>query len=62
MGMMGMGGMGMGGMGMGGMGGMGAALEPGRVIICLPDMSLVEFFRQQFASLPAAFEVSGAVH
>jgi hypothetical protein len=24
-------------------------------------MSLVEFFRQQFASLPAAFEVRGSV-
>lgn len=67
-GMGGMGGMG-GGMagGMGMMGGLGMGgmappnLEAGRVILCLPDMSLVDFFRQQFAALPAPFEVYPAV-
>uniref|UniRef100_A0A7S0R583 RRM domain-containing protein n=1 Tax=Chlamydomonas leiostraca TaxID=1034604 RepID=A0A7S0R583_9CHLO len=62
MGMQGMNMGGMGGMGMGTMGGMGMmggmpTLEPGRVILALPDMSTVDFFRQQFASLPAPFEV-----
>ena len=36
----------------------GAGLEPGRVILCVPDMSLVDFFREQFSQLPAPVEVS----
>ncbi|KAJ9504933.1 hypothetical protein QJQ45_005425 [Haematococcus lacustris] len=36
-------------------------LEPGRVILCMPDVALVDFWRLQFSSLPAPFEVYPAV-
>ncbi|GFH12230.1 channelopsin 1 [Haematococcus lacustris] len=36
-------------------------LEPGRVILCMPDVALVDFWRLQFSSLPVPFEVYPAV-
>lgn len=38
-----------------------ASLEPGRVILAVPDISMVDFFRQQFASLPAPMELVPAL-
>ncbi len=39
----------------------GTNLEPGRVILAVPDISMVDFFRQQFASLPAPIELVPAL-
>ncbi|KAJ9529751.1 hypothetical protein QJQ45_014527 [Haematococcus lacustris] len=36
-------------------------IDPGRVILCLPDAALVDFWRVQFSSLPASFEVYPSV-
>jgi len=47
---------------MGTMGAMGGApLEPGRVILAVPDISMIEFFQQQFASLSAPIELVPAL-
>uniref|UniRef100_A0A7S3QU15 Channelopsin 1 n=1 Tax=Dunaliella tertiolecta TaxID=3047 RepID=A0A7S3QU15_DUNTE len=48
---------GLSGMGMDGM----PSLQPGRVVLVVPDMELVEFFRQQFSFLPVPFEVYPAI-
>lgn len=37
------------------------SLEPGRVILAVPDASMVEFFRQQFSQLPAPVELVPAL-
>ncbi len=37
------------------------ALQPGRVILAVPDVSMVDFFRQQFAALPAPIELVPAL-
>lgn len=47
------------GMGMAGMGGI--TLEPGRVILAVPDISMVEFFRESFAQLSVPYEVVPAL-
>ncbi|PNH09255.1 hypothetical protein TSOC_004141 [Tetrabaena socialis] len=45
------------GMEMGKMGGGRAAIESGRVILAVPDISMVDFFREQFAMLPVPYEL-----
>lgn len=39
----------------------GPAVEPGRVILAVPDISMVDFFREQFAGLPVAMELVPAL-
>lgn len=36
-------------------------LEPGRVILSVPDMSMIDFFKAQFAGLPAPIELVPAL-
>lgn len=36
-------------------------MEAGRVILAIPDISMVEFFRQQFAALPSPVEMVPAL-
>lgn len=36
-------------------------ISPGRVILAVPDISMVEFFREQFVQLPVAYEVVPAL-
>lgn len=43
------------------MGAMGGGLENGRVILAVPDMSMVDYFRAQFAELPAPIELVPAL-
>ncbi|GLC48444.1 hypothetical protein PLESTB_000098500 [Pleodorina starrii] len=38
-----------------------AALVPGRVILAVPDISMVDYFREQFAQLPVPYEVVPAL-
>lgn len=40
-----------------GVGGNKGGLEPGRVVVVLPDMTLADFWRQQFASLAPGVEM-----
>ncbi|GFR44466.1 hypothetical protein Agub_g5727 [Astrephomene gubernaculifera] len=49
---------------MGGMGGVAGgmpSIAPGRVILAVPDISMVDFFREQFAQLPVPYEVVPAL-
>ncbi|EFJ51427.1 hypothetical protein VOLCADRAFT_79664 [Volvox carteri f. nagariensis] len=37
------------------------AISPGRVILAVPDISMVDYFREQFAQLPVQYEVVPAL-
>ncbi len=47
------------GMELGAMGG--ASIDSGRVILAVPDISMVDFFREQFAMLPVPYELVPAL-